>query len=292
MKKKSLDKYLDLGERGKLSRENKLNELTGKEWIKFTKSWFIHRPPKRREEEILHPAKFPETLVGEFIRFFTKEGDWVIDPFLGTGSTAVACAENNRNCVGIELVQKYYDVSKRRVDRVLAKSNSQPNISIHHNDALNLLKLPIDRNFIQYCITSPPYWNQLERNSIRQKDRKQKNLDTKYSGSQSDLGNCQSYDEFIEKICKVFDQVFDLIKVNGYLTVIVNNVYFQSRLYPLAFDLAVALTKRGVKSWTMKDEKIWLQDDKPLIALGVNNAWVGNRHHQYCLILRKELQNE
>lgn len=290
--KKSEEKYLDLGERGKLSKHNKLNELTGKEWIKFSKSWFIHRPPRRKEDEVLHPAKFPETLVGEFIRFFTKEGEWVIDPFLGTGSTAVACLEINRNCIGVELLKKYYDVSKRRIDRVPAKLDSNSRAELHNIDALQLLTLPLERNSIHYCITSPPYWNQLERNSIRQKNRKEKNLDTKYSGLGNDLGNFESYNEFIEKVCLVFDQVFDLMKVNGYLTIIINNIYFQSKLYPLAFDLAIALTKRGTKSWTMKDEKIWLQDDKPLIALGVNNAWVGNRHHQYCLIFRKELTNE
>ncbi|MDP3831769.1 MAG: hypothetical protein Q8Q47_10895, partial [Ignavibacteriaceae bacterium] len=60
------------------------------------------------------------------------------------------------------------------------------------------------------------------------------------------------------------------------------------KLFPLAFDTAISLTKRGDKSWTLKDEKIWLQDDKPLVALGINNAWVSNRHHQYCLIFRKE----
>jgi hypothetical protein len=58
----------------------------------------------------------------------------------------------------------------------------------------------------------------------------------------------------------------------------------------LAFDTATSLTKRGSKSWILKDEKIWLQDDKKLIALGINSAWVGNRHHQYCLIFRKETE--
>jgi hypothetical protein len=77
-------------------------------------------------------------------------------------------------------------------------------------------------------------------------------------------------------------------KKNAYLTIITNNIYYKSKLYPLAFDTANSLTKRGKKSWVLKDEKVWLQNDKPLIALGVNSAWVGNRHHQYCLIFRKE----
>ncbi|KUG26586.1 dna modification methylase [hydrocarbon metagenome] len=283
------NKYIDLGERGKLSLNNKLNDLTGKEWIKFSKTWFVHRPPKRKEDEVLHPAKFPETLVKEFITFFTKKGEWVFDPFLGTGSTLIAAGEANRNAVGLELQQKYYETSVRRIKKGKYDSTLIP----INGDSLNAQKLlrhqnlPIEK--FDYVITSPPYWNQLERNSIRQTKRKNSGLDTKYSSDKNDLGNITGYNNFIEFQAKIFDVVWDLIKVGGYLTIITNNVYNESRLYPLAFDTAISLTKRNEKSWVLKDEKIWLQDDKPLIALGVNNAWVGNRHHQYCLIFRKEV---
>jgi hypothetical protein len=97
-----------------------------------------------------------------------------------------------------------------------------------------------------------------------------------------------SYEEFLEAQAKIFDAVYNVTRENAYLTIITNNIYYKSKLYPLAFDTANSLTKRGKKSWVLKDEKVWLQNDKPLIALGVNSAWVGNRHHQYCLIFRKE----
>lgn len=281
-------KYIDLGERGKYNIKNKLNNLTGKEWIKFSKSWFIHRPIRRKNNEILHPAKFPESLVKEFIRFFTKENQWVLDPFLGTGSTLIAAGELKRNAVGIELAQKYFKIAE---ERIRAKNFSK-NIIPLLGSSLKTDKLldNIDLNNIKfdYVITSPPYWNQLERSSIRQKSRKEKGLDTQYSFDKEDLGNIKSYEEFIENQAKIFDKVYDLVNNKGYLTIITNNIYYKSKLYPLAFDTAVSLTKRGSKSWVLKDEKIWLQDDKPLIALGINNAWVGNRHHQYCLIFRKE----
>ncbi len=280
--------YIDLGERGKYNPNNKLNDLTGKEWIKFTKSWFIHRPPRRKEDEILHPAKFPETLVGEFIKFFTKKNQWVLDPFLGTGSTLISCIENNRNGIGIELNKKYFVTAAKRIERLQKELKSDLKIKLYNSNSNDLPKLLAEFPPIDYCITSPPYWNQLERNSIRQSERKKKNLDTKYSSSEDDLGNCKDYYEFIEKLCRIFDKVFFVMKEGGYLTIIVNNIYFESKLYPLAFDVAIALTKRSEQSWVMKDEKIWLQDDKSLIALGVNSAWVGNRHHQYCLIFRKE----
>lgn len=288
MKENSDQKYIDLGERGRLSTNNKLNDLTGKEWIKFTKSWFIHKPPRRKDNEILHPAKFPETLIEEFIKFFTKKDSWVLDPFLGTGSSLIAAGNTVRNGVGIELSDHYSKIAKERV----SKKNYNNCLKVLKGNSLYLNELLEESGLsdirFDFVITSPPYWNQLERNSIRQKDRAEKGLDTKYSIDTDDIGNLTGYEEFLEQQSKIFDQVYNVLKPNGYVVIITNNVYYQSRLYPLAFDTATSLTKRGDKSWVLKDEKIWLQDDKPLIALGVNNAWVGNRHHQYCLVFRKE----
>jgi len=280
--------YIELGERGNYCLKNKLNDLTGKEWIKFSKSWFIHRPPRRKDDEILHPAKYPETLVEEFISFFTKEGEWVFDPFLGTGSTLIAAGNLKRNAAGIEITEHYFKTSINRIK----KQKYSTNITALYGSSENLQRVLTESNLLDikfdYTITSPPYWNQLERNSMRQKLRSDKGLATKYSEIKDDIGNIKNYDEFIERQAKIFDNVFDITKTGGYLTIITNNVYHKSRLYPLAFDTAVSLTKRGAKSWILKDEKIWLQNDKPLIALGVNSAWVSNRHHQYCLIFRKE----
>jgi len=281
-------KYIDLGDRGRFSKNNKLNSLTGKEWIKFTKSWFIHSPPRRNSKEILHPAKFPESLVKEFIDFFTKEDEWVLDPFLGSGSTLLAAGESNRNAVGVELTRKFFKIAKERVNENKFKSKILP-LQGDSKDLSELLKKNrLGKIKFDYVITSPPYWNQLERNNLRQKVRSEKGLATKYSLHKKDIGNIKDYNKFIDEQAEIFDEVYSCTKNGGYLTIITNNVYYKSKLYPLAFDTAISLTKRGNKSWVLKDEKIWLQNDKPLIALGVNNAWVSNRHHQYCLIFRKE----
>src|SRR5438309_10791679 len=90
-------------------RPNKLNELSGKEWIKFTKSWFVHIPPGR-DKKILHPACFPESLSTEFIKFFTKSGQVILDPFLGTGSSLIAGKQLDRHGIGIEIYKKYADL--------------------------------------------------------------------------------------------------------------------------------------------------------------------------------------
>jgi len=281
---------------------NKLNELSGKEWIKFTKSWFIHRPPPRGKKKLLHPAAFPETLVREFIEFFTKRKQLVLDPFLGTGSTLLACIQSNRCGVGIEVVKKWAEIAKKRVDDLLAQKRGSEQmatlmglesnrilIEVIHGNSKRLSQIWKERKFspVDYCITSPPYWNQLKRSYIRQKVRVRKGLATRYSEEEEDVGNIDDYGGFLEATKQIFNEVYKIMKNQGYLTVITNNVFFNGRVFPLAFDTTKILSDEPYP-WVPKDERIWLQNDKPLIPLGVYSAYVGNRHHQYCLIFRKE----
>ena len=93
--------------------QNRLNDLNSKTWLKFQKSWFIHNPPPRRKDVLLHPAKFPESLAQEFIEFFTKQGQVVLDPMVGTGSTQIAALRSGRHSYGIELNPKYAEIARQ-----------------------------------------------------------------------------------------------------------------------------------------------------------------------------------
>ena len=58
-----------------------------------------------------HSAAFPETLPDWFIKLFTQKGDWVLDPFLGSGTTCKAAQRIKRNSIGIEIQQSYYELA-------------------------------------------------------------------------------------------------------------------------------------------------------------------------------------
>ena len=106
---------------------NRLNNLTSKEWIKFQKSWFVVNPKSRKKNVMMHPAKFPEELIENFIRFFTKEGQTIFDPMVGTGSTLLAAMNTNRNAIGIELSKKYANVAAQRVNEESETMNNSGN---------------------------------------------------------------------------------------------------------------------------------------------------------------------
>jgi site-specific DNA-methyltransferase (adenine-specific)/site-specific DNA-methyltransferase (cytosine-N4-specific) len=62
-----------------------------------------------------HSAAFPVTLPEWFIKLFTKEGDVVLDPFLGSGTTLVAAENLNRSGIGIEIMEEYCEIARGRL---------------------------------------------------------------------------------------------------------------------------------------------------------------------------------
>ena len=261
--------------------ENKLNDLPGKEWIQFTKSWFILNPAPRKAK-MLHPASFPEELAEEFIQFFTKENQWVIDPFAGTASTLVAAKNLNRNSVGIELYSDYVSWAEKRLKSL---DNSGPATVMIQADSRHLKDELLKRGLqkMDFCITSPPYWNQLKRSSERQKIRHISGMRTIYGDCEKDLSAIEDYGEFLSQLEIVFDNVYDIMSYGSYLVVVTNNIYAEGRIWPLAFDTFNMLSKR----WTPKDERIWCQNDKKLFPFGMFHSYVGNRSHHYCLVFKK-----
>src|SRR5687768_15068716 len=141
---------------------NKLNDLDSKRWLKFQKSWFVHNPPPRKKGVLVHPAKFPETLAQEFIEFFTKQEETVLDPMAGTGSTLVAALRAGRNSYGIELNPKYAKIAKEIVQEerdALGKGVSKLQSQIINGDASQITAYQLPQ--FDYVLTSPPYWDML-----------------------------------------------------------------------------------------------------------------------------------
>ncbi|MBT0158970.1 site-specific DNA-methyltransferase [Candidatus Bathyarchaeota archaeon A05DMB-2] len=268
-----------MGERGIYDSRNSLNDLTGKEWAIFTKSWFIHNPPPRSKKEILHPAKFPESVIADFIKFFTKKGELVFDPMAGTGSTLVACDKTHRKGFGIELTKKWADIAAERTSQKIIHGNAK-----YLKDMLNQNGI----NQVDFCITSPPYWNMLKKSRggvlSLQQQRKEMGLEEYYSDSPDDLGNIEDYDIYIDELAKIYFQVYDVLRPGRYLVVIVQNILPpDGEMVPLAWDLGKKLSTKFV----LKQEKIWLQDNKLLGIWGYPTRYVSNVHHHYCLIFEK-----
>jgi DNA modification methylase len=283
------DRVIVYEDGSKYHKTNLLNELDNKSWLRFQKSWFILNPKPREKDVILHPAKFPEELVSEFIEFFTKRGQLVLDPMLGTGSTLISCIQTGRSGIGVELLHKYASIAVTRVKKLIkqtvipTEASYEISIKIIKGDARAIDEMAIPE--VDYCITSPPYWDMLtEKGFETQAQRKAQKLDVYYSDNTRDLGAIHSYEDFLTELELIYKKVYDILKPKGYLTIIVKNVKKRDRIYPLAWDIA----KRLSKFFVLKDEKIWCQNDIKLAPYGYRYAWVSNTMHHYCLNFRKE----
>ena len=267
--------------------KNKLNELDSKTWLKFQKSWFIHNPPPRKKGALVHPAKFPETMAQEFIEFFTKKGAMVLDPMAGTGSTLIAALRAGRNSYGIELNQKYAKIARELIAEERTALGEQveglvSNVVTGDAAGADGFGLPV----FDYVLTSPPYWDMLRAKgaATQKKRRSSTELDVFYSDDPNDLGNMTDYKEFLEKLVAIYAGLKPILREKAYLTIIVKNVKKGGKIYPLAWDLGRKLGK----VYTLKDEKIWLQDNQRLAPYGLGSAWVSNTFHHYCLQFRNE----
>ncbi len=266
---------------------NKLNELDSKTWLKFQKSWFIHNPPPRKKGVLTHPAKFPETMAQEFIEFFTKKGGYVLDPMAGTGSTLIAALRAGRNSCGIELNPKYARIAEQMITEErasLGKPARDLRADVIVADAAEAASLDLPK--FDYVLTSPPYWDMLHAAGAetQKKRRKSTGLDVYYSDSPKDLGNVHDYEPFVERLVAIYAGLKPLLCAKAYLTIIVKNVKKGGKIYPLAWDLGRELGK----TYALKDEKIWCQDDIRLAPYGLGSAWVSNTFHHYCLQFRNE----
>ena len=69
-----------------------------------------------KKNGFLHPTQKPVALLEYLIKTYTNENDLVLDNCIGSGTTAIACLQTNRNYIGIEIEHKYVEIANKRID--------------------------------------------------------------------------------------------------------------------------------------------------------------------------------
>lgn len=273
-----------------MSPRNTLNDLTAKEWLPETVSVWVQRglgakhPEAQIERE--HPAPFSFTDVGRLVRFFTKRGQVVLDPFLGVGSTLKACAIDGRKGVGIELNPRYVRLARKRLKQELQPSlfPYEPQV-IHEGDCREVLDR-LDDDSVDLVVTSPPYWCILHKEDHKaNQERKAKKLDTRYSDDPRDLGNIRDYSSFIDALTEILGKCSRVLKPRKHLAVVVSDFREKGQFHMFHADLAYRLERLA---YVLKGITILYQRHKRVFPYGYPTAFVPNLHHQYILVLRNE----
>ena len=269
---------------GKKDSRNKLNDLTGREWLKLTKSFWLSEKSGDDKFAFKHPAPFLIKDIEKLIRLFTKTKMTVLDPFMGIGTTLIACHNTSRRGIGIELSKAYCRHSKERLKELQIDSKS---LRIIQGDALEALK---KLKKIDYCVTSPPYHNILknkgsglrsEKNGFRIGSRQGI---VYYSDDLRDLGNQPTYDEFIQLLSNAMAQVFERLRDKRYCSIIISDFTVDKKEVNVQGDIVRTMNNIGFE---FVGTTALLQDNKPLYPFGYPFAYKINHMHQNIINFRK-----
>ena len=277
-------------EPGVVDPRNKLNALTSKEWIPETVSVWTQRglgaghPDAQIERQ--HPAPFSFTDVSRLVKFFSKPGETVLDPFVGVGSTLKACALEGRRGIGFELNPRYASLARERIDKEV-RSLLKPRVEqeVREGDS-RLLAKRLAADSVDFVVTSPPYWNILHKEDHKaNQERKDHDLDTRYGDDPRDLGNIESYEDFLANLVSILGACAKPLKPKRYMAVVVSDFRDKSRFIMFHADLAAALAEHQLG---LRGIKVLYQRHKKIFPYGYPYAYVPNIHHQYILILQNE----
>ena len=291
---------------------NTLNELTGEEWLYFTKSLMTTAYPSElgHATRKAHGANKPPRLMARLIEFFSRTGELVLDPFAGVGGTLLgaAIARGPRQAIGIELDPRWgaifetikHDLANERdgAGPVLAdlgpadpggvRGFDPSGVEMRVGDALAILPT-IETGSVDFVATDPPYNLQLpmtmaggplaETHANRRTDY------AMVTSSPDDLANAADYPAFLERMGVAFAEVARVLRQGGYATVIVRDAYQDGRYIFTGSDLAARAAAVGL---VPKGDLIWYQAGTRLRPYGYPHAFVPNIVHQHILVLRNE----
>ena len=291
---------------------NTLNELSGEEWLYFTKSVWTTAYPSELGHALrkAHGANKPPRLMARLIEFFTKSGELVLDPFAGVGGTLLgaAIARGPRRALGIELAPGWAEVYARVVAEASAdRDGAGPELAdlgandpggqrgfdpsgceLRVGDALEVLPTLAPES-IDFVATDPPYNVQLPMTmsggALAESFSNRRTDYAMVTDDPADLANAPDYPAFLERMGEVFAELRRVLRPGRYAVVIVRDAYQGGRYVFTGSDLAARAAAVGL---VPKGDLIWYQAGTRLRPYGYPHAFVPNIVHQHILVLRNE----
>ena len=283
-------------------RKKTFNGLSATEWASLSSSVWNDVSSTRAKKHLNHGATYPEKLCDRLIAMYSHEGDTILDPFLGTGTTVVAAIKNKRNGIGIELTDRFFEVAKNSVSELadneqitlFSTSTQLGEAKLIQGDCSEKLQ-EIPDETVQLTITSPPYADLIhkvvaDREKYHKKSAfvEENNATTNlYSDDERDLGN-MSMDVYIEKVKVIMQELYRTTKKGGYNAWVVKDFRDTKNGIPYV-DLHSKIAAAGeYAGFQYHDLIIWDQNQhRKLVLLGYPSVFYVNQNHSYIVIMRK-----
>lgn len=211
------------------------SRLSKEEWREYTKTvWHI-----ANVSDPAHPAVFPDEIPRRLTKLFSFTGEAVLDPFAGIGTTALAALDLERAAICVDQNPEYVKEIETRCESTFGLRSD---LDARVGDARDLSFL--DDDSVGLVVTSPPYWNKAD-----------------YGSGDLNLGDIQTYPEFIEALRPAFAEAFRVLSPGRKVAVVTANVNQHTDhgllTFPLATDLIMLLREIG---FVLVNEIIWSKD--------------------------------
>jgi len=220
----------------------------------------------RRGKWATHNSKYrgnwaPEVVRNLIIRY-SQEGDFLLDPMIGGGTTAIECKLLNRNLLALDVNPNALELTKTALE---FESEFSPNIKVKLNDSRDLPML--DDESIDFVLNHPPYVDII-----------------KYSDKQikEDLSNIHDLDEFCDEIEKVAKEFYRVLKKGKYCAILIGDTRRQKMYQPLAFKVLERFLKVG---FMLKEDIIKHQHNCKATGFWVNKS----KEYNFLLIMHEHL---
>lgn len=263
---------------------SKINDLNLHRWKEYSdiitdSLWIMDKRDNSGAHNAGYWGNFIPQIPNQLMRRFTKQGDWVLDTFLGSGTTLIECKRLGRNGIGIELQPNVANIARENIQKEinLFSNSSKAEViigdstEIRYEEVLNKIGV----KSVQLLIIHPPYWDII-----------------KFSDSPRDLSNANSIDEFLFLMRKIVDATYNILDDNRYCALVIGDKYSNGEWIPLSFYTMQEFLKKGykLKSTIVKnfEETRGKMNQKELWRY---RALVGGFYifkHEYIFLFKKE----
>ena len=210
------------------------NDIDTKKWkeyadINIDSLWLIEKRDNSGAHNGNYHGNFVPQIPHQLFSRYAKKGDWILDPFMGSGTSIIEAQRMGRNSIGIDLLP---NVVNEASIRIATEKREDTKVKIFSGDSRDfeidrVLKL-VGINKVQFVIFHPPYWDII-----------------KFSNETKDLSNSKNLDEFLSSFGKVIDNTTQYLEKYRYCACVIGDKYANSQVVPLGFYCMNVFLEKG-----------------------------------------------